>query len=982
MNSIPNENDNLYDFDENEEILDATRIQMVLGSLEKSLVDKILENVENIDIHSGAAKKTYDYFFERYRRKPNNLEELIRKSNLSQLPGLAKQALEGSSKFKFFERLDQIINVLQIYKTRSQSFAHPGNEYNPVHWVRVQALALDPVIKQLGFINVIERFYSAKKGILDLSEINHNSLVEIPNNLPMPDFDEIIGRDEVSKQLRKYLLNPRKPSISIFGAGGTGKTALALSVLNELKYSEEDSKEIDCILFASLKEEYLEEGRVRKEIIDLTIDGIKKQFLEGFMFINSEFSDKSILNENFILDDNINLSWENFLEIFGKYRFLLWVDNLETLSNDIVDVFSNFETNLPRDWKIIITSRIRIRESSSIISLGPLDKTNAAKFFQKIYFEKLGQKVNFDNALDYAEKLFCNPLAIKNAIGFQKKNNTSLVESIQCGAESIIAFSFTRLVNSLSETSKNCLEVLFVFGESRKIDINKRISIDIDNVSESISEIEDLGLASRGTSSIDSIKLNDNFRSYLSIYPLNEELRFNLNIYKDEQLNINLSPSNAENNQWSSQMKYSYLRPETQIDDTCRVICNEAIQSLGRVYNINKGKEFVDNESRNDSLDKLRNSLKQLEEFKQSNKGQEVPPAIHRLMGLIYQEFNDQALCSKFLHLAADSNDPNALLTLFYRFDTLQDNRAYEFGCRFFESLENPLPDSVPFTKFITAFSRLCMRQNKFDDVYKVTNDWDSRKPIHKSLFLILLAEAHNKNALHLLKNMVEENINQNYSDQISALLLKSYECLNIDINSPHYTNNRNNIFWWLSGTINSFTRVKGLKKNNILFKGDFCKMIISLHQNHFARAYNESYTYQKQKFDGDRLNENLIKITAKKEFFEDLYYLVKELPKIEEYNNFDISKTRWYEEKEVILRFNSYAGFDKKLAIFEDNDNKTYRITNSAYNFFSTKNDSTRGKLTNYYKLTKESKIKSIVYKNYTNHKLYEKRRKILNIK
>ena len=63
-------------------------------------------------------------------------------------------------------------------------------------------------------------------------------MVEPPNNLPIPDFDQIIGRDKLSKEIKEYLINPRKPSISIFGAGGTGKTALTLSVLNEIKYIE------------------------------------------------------------------------------------------------------------------------------------------------------------------------------------------------------------------------------------------------------------------------------------------------------------------------------------------------------------------------------------------------------------------------------------------------------------------------------------------------------------------------------------------------------------------------------------------------------------------------------------------------------------------------------------------------------------------------------------------------------------------------
>ena len=123
------------------------------------------------------------------------------------------------------------------------------------------------------------------------------------------------------------------------------------------------------------------------------MEGIKEQLLQGYKFANTEFSENNIFQEVFNFEDgkDINSLWEDFLNTFGNYKFLLWVDNLETLSSDIYKVFSEFENELPRDWKIIITSRIRIRESSSIISLGPLDINSAARLFQKIYQDKIGR---------------------------------------------------------------------------------------------------------------------------------------------------------------------------------------------------------------------------------------------------------------------------------------------------------------------------------------------------------------------------------------------------------------------------------------------------------------------------------------------------------------------------------------------------------------------------------------------------------------
>ena len=56
------DNEEIYSFEPDDQVLDATRIQMVLGSLEKSLVDKIILNIESLDINSGVAQKCYKNF--------------------------------------------------------------------------------------------------------------------------------------------------------------------------------------------------------------------------------------------------------------------------------------------------------------------------------------------------------------------------------------------------------------------------------------------------------------------------------------------------------------------------------------------------------------------------------------------------------------------------------------------------------------------------------------------------------------------------------------------------------------------------------------------------------------------------------------------------------------------------------------------------------------------------------------------------------
>ena len=975
---LESEKDDIYEISADDEELDRTRIQMVLGSLEISLVDLILKNLNNFDVKSGVGNKVYKSFIQTYRREPKDNFDLIRKCNLSQLPVIAKQCLLESSQRKYLERLDQLINSLQIYKSRSLSFGHPGNQYHPVHWARVQALALDPVIKNLGFLSVVERYYAAKQGNIGRLEVPQEEWNEVPNNLPNPDFDQIIGRDKLSKEIKEYLLNPRKPSISIFGAGGTGKTALTLDVLNEIKYCENNSGEFDFILFSSLKDEYLEEGLVRKEVIDLTINGIKNQFMEGFDLTNQNYTN-DLFNEDFIFDNNSSPddNWKNFIENFANYKFLLWVDNLETLSNDIYEEFAKFESSLPRDWKIIVTSRIRIRESSSIISLGPLEKNNAARLFQKIYKEKLGKKIEFEDALKFSEKLFCNPLAIKNAIGFQKKNNSSLIESVKCGAESIISFSYKKLVSSLSQRTKDVLEVLFVFGEQRKLDINKRIDIDIDSVSESISEIEDLGLASRGTSTGDFIKLNDNFRSYLSLNPLNDDLRYNLNLFKDEKLNTEITPAEAENNKWSNQILFSYLKPSTQLDNTCRLICIDAIAALERHYKI-KENLLIDNETKDEALDLMRKSLKELEEILDSGDIGDVPPAVYRLMGLIYQEFNDQVLTNKYLELGAEYKDPNALLTLFYRYNYLGDERAEEFGFRFFESLNKPLPDNTPFAKFITVFTKLLIKKNKFEDVINLTDDFNEKKFIrNKFLYLTIRGEAHRQNANYKLPNLKSKTNIQETADEISDLFVKAYECYELCSGSSDYVLKRLlglNI-WYTSVII--FTKESISKE--ISFKEDLLKIIKQFKQEYFDQTYNARYQWIERSLQENEKSQEFLKLEISKEYLEDLYEDIKSL-KIQKRNFLNVRQYRWFMTKKTNVRFLKYKGFDKQYAVFEDDNNIKYEITERTYSLLRNKSPK-KNKITKFDEFKRESSIIVLVNRYYLNHKIYWKRNRIYKV-
>ena len=203
--------------------------------------------------------------------------------------------------------------------------------------------------------------------------------------------------------------------------------------------------------FSIAKNEFLEAGRIVKKEVGLSLDDVKKQLQDGL----SKACPSSEAQQPYSAD-----SWLSTLSNYSDKRIVIWVDNLETLQEDIYAAFADFEDSLPRDWKLVVTSRIRTRSASSVISLKQLDLKSAAKLLCQEYKIGTGEKIDFKLAEQRAEELFCNPLAIKNTIAYLKLSGKSLNESVQVGKDAIVSFSYERIAESLSEDCKRLVEIL------------------------------------------------------------------------------------------------------------------------------------------------------------------------------------------------------------------------------------------------------------------------------------------------------------------------------------------------------------------------------------------------------------------------------------------------------------------------------------------------------------------------------------------
>lgn len=173
----------------------------------------------------------------------------------------------------------------------------------------------------------------------------------VPHNLPQPDYEKFIGREEEKKkiiaQLRPYP-DSRNSVITIDGIGGIGKSALALETgLYYLNSVVEERERFDAIVWASAKTSILraDRGIIRRRHSLKTLTAVCREIaktLELGASINPETEE----GDEFILRE------------LSKRRVLLIIDNFETIDDDEVRNF--LDSGLKAPSKVIVTTRHRI----------------------------------------------------------------------------------------------------------------------------------------------------------------------------------------------------------------------------------------------------------------------------------------------------------------------------------------------------------------------------------------------------------------------------------------------------------------------------------------------------------------------------------------------------------------------------------------------------------------------------------------------
>lgn len=282
---------------------------------------------------------------------------------------------------------------------------------------------------------------------------------EIPNNLPTPDYEYeggFVGRKKDIQQVKKLLLGDTHRVIAITGAGGVGKTSLAMRVLNEI--SLKNKNDFDYIIWLSAKDKKL--SYLGIEDIDPSLKDYEElidKILEVTKF--TEDLNKKTLSDK---ENTVNM----ILDLCS--RILVVIDNLETITDDRI---KNFILDCHPKMKILITSRKGLGQVNRIYELKELSEDEAIHLFRLISKDKNIEslvKLPDKTIKKYVKKVSYYPLAIKWLIGqvSRGKRINDIINSISDETSDITKFCFEQIYNNLGKNAQKVLGALSCFDEA------------------------------------------------------------------------------------------------------------------------------------------------------------------------------------------------------------------------------------------------------------------------------------------------------------------------------------------------------------------------------------------------------------------------------------------------------------------------------------------------------------------------------------
>lgn len=530
---------------------------MLLHQIEEALGKFVLNNGDinslNLDTLENIHQREVDKgrVFNR-----NSIKDVVEATYLDELFGFALDIAQDSSIIDSINYLYSLFHHLDIYEIRN-AISHPNRPFWDCYWYRVAAIASDPVNEILGLSEVKSALESAEAGVITEPPEDWVTKViwQIPNNLP-EQFDHgvtgLIGRSKELQELKKYISNPRVNTIALVAPGGSGKTALALDLLNTIVSTPNFSKSLDSVVFITMKTEKLtSEGVVSLDSIE-TMEELKSNILQSI---------NNIYDESFSTFDEAK-------EMMESEKILLCIDNLETLLREKQDSFEELNYQLPPTWQVLVTSRIAV-SNATILSLDTLKEKSAIHLARTYLSKRGGQPLDESTFAQLTKGCFLNPLAIRLTIDLVITGH-DIPSSLNVANKEIAEFSYNNLIGALSKDAIEILETIFVEDTSTRFSLCELLDKSIDEISAAVGELSKTSLISRSSSEEgESYKLSDSVRDLLLVSPRNIEVRSKVQsvIHKRRNLSneIDIRQNEKELPQWHSDYIPNDTNPNLKI---------------------------------------------------------------------------------------------------------------------------------------------------------------------------------------------------------------------------------------------------------------------------------------------------------------------------------------------------------------------------------------------------------------------------------
>ena len=433
-------------------------------------------------------------------------EILLYKDNYSYVMDISKLSKSG------FEELMQSLYDLRIKIAHIRSYFTNTDLTNLIdeskkmnHGMIVPDEALDKFVENL----LVAPEELVTKVPIEFYEDEYAA--NIINNLPIADYEYeggFVGRTDDEEKIIKMLKSNSHRVITIAGAGGVGKSALTLKIVNDI--IRDNIIEYDFIVWVSAKENKL--SYLGIEDLEPTLKNYD-ELLDTILNVVG-FNADSYGEDNDKKESDIN-------DLFDACnKVLLIIDNLETITDERI---INFILDSHPHVNFIITSRRGLGQVERRYDLKELREKDAIHLFRIICKEKgLKELQSADETLirSYVKKVYCYPLAIKWVLGQAAlgKDILSVVDGINEQSSDISKFCFEQVFSELSIEAKSILYALCLDNEAVPKGVLKYIS-NLDDISFEDC-IHDLLIVSLILPEQKVNKQNGEINSYYSLLPL------------------------------------------------------------------------------------------------------------------------------------------------------------------------------------------------------------------------------------------------------------------------------------------------------------------------------------------------------------------------------------------------------------------------------------------------------------------------------